>query len=228
MASRICKFCAGTFQQIFCAAAALACTRRSSLSGLLTTVPRFLLSRCGGCATRGFPATRAGLGPLCGHALALAPVHPRCASRLSASAMSRFVCSRRGHCLPLRKKCRSAFGIACFFVCAVRCAAAPGRSALLHCHASAAHNAVLSRSDCTSRPAALPGLRSVCSALRLSPLYATPQRFCIILTHVPGQMLSNGRQRRKNLVHVPRDATLRPDSGGTRSAAAWHTAGSAA
>ena len=135
---------------------------------------------------------------------------------------------RRGHCLPLRKKCRSAFGIACFFVCAVRCAAAPGRSALLHCHASAAHNAVLSRSDCTSRPAALPGLRSVCSALRLSPLYATPQRFCIILTHVPGQMLSNGRQRRKNLVHVPRDATLRPDSGGTRSAAAWHTAGSAA
>ena len=174
---------------------------------------------------------------------------------------------RRGHCLPLRKKCRSAFGIACFFVCAVRCAAAPGRSALLHCHASSmrnarlpsdsgwsrsavrpcarprsgpsalriapqrfcdvtlrlfatrfrrellrglllgpagpvllavcaspsaaahdgsallrchaspAHDAVLSRSDCTSQPAALPGLRSVCSALRLSPLCATAQRF---------------------------------------------------
>ena len=58
-------------------------------------------------------------------------------------------------------------------------------------HASPAHDAVLSRSDCaavggsaalrmrraprgccTSRPAALPGLRSVCSAPRLSPLCA--------------------------------------------------------
>ena len=37
---------------------------------------------------------------------------------------------RRGHCLPLRKKCRSAFGVACFFVCAVRCAAARDGSAL--------------------------------------------------------------------------------------------------
>ena len=178
---------------------------------------------------------------------------------------------RRGHCLPLRKKCRSAFGIACFFVCAVRCAAAPGRSALLHCHASSMRNARLPSDSGWSRPAVRPcarprsgpsalriapqrfcdvtlrlfatrsegncsaaccsGLRALCcspSAQALLPLLTTAQRFCIILTHVPGQMLSNGRQRRKNLVHVPRDATLRPDSGGTRSAAAWHTAGSAA
>ena len=32
---------------------------RSGPSALLRTPPRFVLSRCGGCATRGFPATRA-------------------------------------------------------------------------------------------------------------------------------------------------------------------------
>ena len=42
-------------------------------------------SRCGGCATRGFPTTRAGLGLLSGPTLALAPVHPRCSARLRAS-----------------------------------------------------------------------------------------------------------------------------------------------
>ena len=71
-------------------------------------------------------------------------------------------------------------------------------------------------------------LRCSPSAQALLPLLTTAQRFCIILTHVPGQMLSNGRQQRKNLVHAPRDAIPRPNSGGTRSAAAWHTAGSAA
>ena len=61
-------------------------------------------------------------------------------------------------------------------VCASPSAAAHDGSALLRCHASPAHDAVLSRSDCTSQPAALPGLRSVCSALRLSPLRITAQR----------------------------------------------------
>ena len=102
----------------------------------------------------------------------------RCSWPLSASALSRFVYAQRAASLRLG-------------LVSVRCAAlrspslrsiraAHRASALLRCHASAAHNAVLSRSDCTSRPAALPGLRSVCSAPRLSPLCAAAQRVCVV------------------------------------------------
>ena len=93
MASRICKFCAGTFQQIFCAAAALVCTRRSSLSELLTTVPRFLLSRCGTLAA-GSLSLRLGLvsGPPCGPALALTPLQ---APLLAAFALLVYLSNRQ-------------------------------------------------------------------------------------------------------------------------------------
>ena len=50
--------------------------------------PRFLLSRCGGCATRGFPPTRntnaRAFSPP--WFVFLAPVHPRCSARLRASS----------------------------------------------------------------------------------------------------------------------------------------------
>ena len=59
--------------------------RRSRLSLLLTTAPRFFLSRCGGCATPGFPPSRAGLRGAYAPSLALAPVHPGCFARLRAS-----------------------------------------------------------------------------------------------------------------------------------------------
>ena len=64
----------------------LVCVPHSGPSALLRTPPRLTVSRCGGCATRGFPAirntnARAFSPPWF---VFLTPVHPRCSARLRA------------------------------------------------------------------------------------------------------------------------------------------------
>ena len=99
---------------------------------------RFFLSRFA-CSRRG----QKGIAPrlaaqACGPALLAVCASPSAAAHDGSTLLSCHASRppRRGHCSPLREKCRAAFGAACFFVCAVHCAAAPGRSALLLCFPS--------------------------------------------------------------------------------------------
>ena len=95
----------------------------------------------------------------------------------AAPAAPGLLASATAHCSPLRGLLLGPAPLCCSPSARFAVRLLPASQSLLCCHASPAHDAVLSRSVCTSRPAGPSALRSVCSAARLSPLFATAQRF---------------------------------------------------